>query len=136
MTDDELRANLRFAGEPMHAGESLAVVAVAAPHGGAAALPASVRAQLADCGPCLLHAHLATVSYRPVPRNTRDILAAGALLAEQPLRSVMHALHAQGADAGAPAPPSTGSHAAAHETQFVRGSAWVMRLAHAKGGAA
>jgi anti-anti-sigma factor len=136
MTDDELRANLRFAGEPMHAGESLAVVAVAAPHGGAAALPASVRAQLADCGPCLLHAHLATVSYRPVPRNTRDILAAGALLAEQPLRSVMHALHAQGADAGAPAHPSTGSHAAAHETQFVRGSAWVMRLAHAKGGAA
>jgi hypothetical protein len=46
-----------------------------------------------------------------VPRSTRDILAAGALLAEQPLRAVMHALHVDG-----------------QETHFVRGSVWAMRL--------
>jgi anti-anti-sigma factor len=116
MSDGELRANLRFAGEPMHAGESIAVVAVACPHAQASTLPPEVAANLADCGPLLMHAHAATVSYRPVPRTTRDILAAGALLAEQPLRSVMHCMHLE--DQSSP-----GS-----ETAFVRGSFWAMRI--------
>jgi hypothetical protein len=123
MDAGQLRTNLRFAGEPMHSGESLAAVAVAAPHAALGMLDPAVAAQLTDCGPCLLHAHIATVSYRPVPRTTRDILAAGALLAEQPLRAVMHALHLPAVASAAPAPQSD-----AHETHFVRGSLWAMRL--------
>lgn len=113
MGADEMRSHLRFAGEPMHAGESLAVVAVACPVTLASTLPAEVRANLVDHGGLLMHAHAAVVSYRPVPRTTRDVLAAGALLAEQPLRAVMHCLHA-----GAPAA----------ETGFVRGLFWAMRI--------
>ena len=124
MDAGQLRTNLRFAGEPMHSGESLAAVAVAAPHAALGMLDPAVAAQLTDCGPCLLHAHIATVSYRPVPRTTRDILAAGALLAEQPLRAVMHALHLPAVASATPAPQSD-----AHETHFVRGSLWAMRLA-------
>lgn len=116
MSTAEMRANLRFAGEPMHAGESLGVVAIACPSEARGALPAEVADQLAACGAVLMHAHAATVSYRPVPRTTRDILAAGALLAEQPLRAVMHAVHLEGPAA----------HTA--ETTFVRGSFWAFRL--------
>ena len=128
MDAEELRANLRFAGEPMHEGESLAAVAVAAPHAARDALSPDVAAQLTDCGPCLLHAHIATVSYRPVPRTTRDILATGALLAEQPLRAVMHALHLadRTAEIGGAHPEPQ---ARRLETHFVRGSLWAMRLA-------
>ncbi len=116
MNPAELRANLRFSGEPMHAGESMVVVGVACPHAMAPTLPTEVAAHLVDCGPLLLHAHAATVSYRPVPRATRDLRASGALLAEQPLRSVMHCMHL-GDDAQL-----------AEETAFVRGSCWAMRI--------
>jgi len=60
------------------------------------------------------------VSYRPVPRSTRDILATGALLAEQPLRAVMHGLHLD---------EPGGS---TLETGFVRGSFWAMRIGGAR----
>ena len=120
MSPDEMRAHLRFAGEPMHAGESLAVVVVACPKELAGTLPAEIAANLVDSGPLLMHAHAAVVSYRPVPRSTRDILATGALLAEQPLRAVMHALHLDEAGGAAP------------ETCFVRGSFWAMRIGGAR----
>ena len=120
MSPDEMRAHLRFAGDPMHAGESLAVVAVACPRSLADTIPPDVASSLADSGPLLLHAHAAVVSYRPVPRSTRDILATGALLAEQPLRAVMHALHVD---------ESGGSSV---ETAFVRGSFWAMRIGGAR----
>lgn len=120
MTADEMRSHLRFAGEPMHAGESLAVVAIACPREHAATLPAEVRANLVDHGPLLMHAHAAIVSYRPVPRSTRDILATGQLLAEQPLRAVMHCMHLD----------EPGGQAL--ETAFVRGSFWAMRLGGAR----
>lgn len=113
MSPDEMRAALRFAGEPMHAGESIAVVAVACPHARRGELDPAVADALVDAGPLLLHAHVATVSYRPVTRATTDVSAAGALLAEQPLRAVMHALH---------------DDRAGHETALVRGAVWVMRL--------
>jgi hypothetical protein len=116
MDPAEMRAHLRFAGEPMHAGESLATVAIACPPDALPTLPADVAANLVPCGPILMHAHAATVSYRPVPRSTRDILAAGTLLAEQPLRAVMHAVHLD-------------DHAThATETSFVRGNFWASRL--------
>ena len=120
MGADEMRMHLRFAGEPMHAGESLAVVAIACPRDLAHTLPDEVRANLIDHGGLLLHAHAATVSYRPVPRSTRDLLATGALLAEQPLRAVMHCLHLD--EPGGPA----------LETAFVRGSFWAMRIGGAR----
>jgi hypothetical protein len=60
------------------------------------------------------------VSYRPVPRSTRDFLATGALLAEQPLRAVMHGLHLD--EPGA----------STLETAFVRGSFWAMRIGGAR----
>lgn len=120
MGADEMRTHLRFAGEPMHAGESLAVVVFACPLELASTLPAEVRANLGDHGGLLMHAHAAVVSYRPVPRSTRDILAAGALLAEQPLRAVMHCLHVGG----------EGTQSV--ETCFVRGSFWAMRIGGAR----
>jgi anti-sigma B factor antagonist len=117
MTPDELRANLRFAGEPMHAGESLAVVAVACPKDAVATLDPGISDALADAGPLLLHAHAATVSYRPVTRATADIAAAGDLLGEQPMRGVLHALH---------------DDRTRHETAFVRGALWVFPIGGAR----
>jgi anti-anti-sigma factor len=124
MSADEMRTHLRFAGEPMHAGESLAVVAIACPRALESTLPAEIRANLVDHGALLLHAHAAIVSYRPVPRSTRDILATGALLAEQPLRAVMHCLHLD------PQLEDASGHAL--ETAFVRGSFWAMRIGGAR----
>ena len=124
MSADEMRTHLRFAGEPMHAGESLAVVAIACPRDHAGTLPAEVRTNLVDDGALLMHAHAAIVSYRPVPRSTRDILATGALLAEQPLRAVMHCLHLD------PQLEDASGHAL--ETAFVRGSFWAMRIGGAR----
>lgn len=124
MADEEVRAHLRFAGEPMHAGESLAVVAVACPRALAHTLAPEVRTQLAEIGDLCFHAHAAVVSYRPVPRSTRDILAAGALLAEQPVRAVMHCLHLD-EHAGRPIETAVDT---AFETAFVRGSFWAVRI--------
>ncbi|MFZ9914217.1 MAG: STAS domain-containing protein [Phycisphaerales bacterium] len=117
MNAEELRANLRFAGDPMHAGESLAVVAIACPKAAAHTLPSEVASELVDAGSLLLHAHVATVSYRPVTRATNDLAAAGLLLGEQPLRSVMHALFDERAN---------------HETTLVRGAVWAMRIGGAR----
>jgi hypothetical protein len=128
MSPDEMRQALRFAGDPMHAGESIAVVGVACLNSAAATLPAPVAAALHDAGPCLLHAHVATVSYRPVPRATIELRAVGELLAEQPLRTVMHALRIEGVGAG--------TSADIRETTFVRGSVWVMRIGTASTGGA
>lgn len=128
MSPDEMREALRFAGDPMHAGESIAVVGVACLNSAAATLPAPVAAALHDAGSCLLHAHVATVSYRPVPRATIELRAVGELLAEQPLRTVMHALRIEGVGAG--------TSADIRETTFIRGSVWAMRIGTASTGGA
>jgi hypothetical protein len=120
MSPDQVRTNLRFAGEPMHRGESMAVVCVACTREQLDTLPSDVAARLRDCGTLQMHAHAATVSYRPVPRSTRDPLATGTLLAEQPLRAVMHCLEL--AD-------SAGN---TLETAFVRGSFWAVRIGGAR----
>lgn len=116
MTPAELRAALRYAGEPMHRGESLVAVAVAAAPDGAASLSAAVRDALVEQGGVLLHAHAAVASYRPVPRSTRDLAAAGRLLAEQPLRAVLHALRT----------------ADGTETTFLRGCVWAIPVGGAR----
>lgn len=112
MDDAQLRAALRFAGEPMHAGESMVVVGIAALPAHRGMLEARVAASLVDAGVVAMHAHVAIAAYRPVPVTTVDLVAAGRLLAEQPLRGVMHALQATDGV----------------ETAFVRGVAWVVRL--------
>ena len=131
MSDADMRASLRFAGEPMHAGESMVAVGIACDGARLGALPAEVAAALAPCeiraaaaseqgaSRLLLHAHVAVAAYRPVPRSTHDVRAVGALLAEQPLRAVMHALRGR---AGA-------------ESAFARGSFWAVPLAPAGDGA-
>ena len=58
-----------------------------------------------------LHAHVAVTGYRPMPQQARAVDAAGRILAEQPLRAVMHALRA----------------ADGTESSFVRGSLWAFR---------
>ena len=111
MDDAALRSSLRFAGEPMHAGESLVVVGVAAgdDHDG---LDRRVAATLVKSGDLSLHAHAAVASYRPVPATTAEPAAAGRLLAEQPIRLVLHAM--RGPDGV--------------ETCFERGVVFVWRL--------
>jgi anti-anti-sigma factor len=113
MPPEAMRRALRFAGEPMHRGESMVAVAFAASADGLAALAPDVAAALPDQGDGLrMHAHVAVAGYRPMPRQSREVTAAGQLLAEQPLRVVMHALRS-------PDGP---------ESAFVRGSAWAMRI--------
>lgn len=116
MDDASLRKALRFAGEPMHAGESIVVVGVAAPLHDAGGLPNEVAATLCEAGDVRLHAHAAVASYRPVPATTAELRAAGRLLAEQPIRLVLHAMRGSSGE----------------ETAFVRGVAFVWTLA--KGG--
>ena len=96
----------------MHAGESMVVVGIAALPAHRGMLEARVAASLVDAGVVAMHAHVAIAAYRPVPVTTVDLVAAGRLLAEQPLRGVMHALQATDGV----------------ETAFVRGVAWVVRL--------
>lgn len=113
MEPEAMRRALRFAGEPMHRGESMVAVAFAALAEGVAGLAPEVADALADQGDGLrMHAHVAVAGYRPMPRQSREVTAAGQLLAEQPLRVVMHALRS-------PDGP---------ESAFVRGSAWVVRI--------
>ena len=112
MDDALLRTALRYAGEPMHAGESLVAVGIAALPAHRAMLDEAVDGALAEAGAVALHAHVAVAAYRPVPATTTDPVAAGRLLAEQPLRGVMHAL--RGPDGA--------------ETRFVRGVAWAVRI--------
>ena len=113
MDPDGMRRALRFAGEPMHRGESMVAAAFASPSDGLAALGPEVAAALADHGDGLhVHAHVAVAGYRPMPRQSRDVTSAGRLLAEQPLRVVMHALRSPDG----------------MESAFVRGSAWAMRI--------
>jgi len=95
MAPDDLRRAIRFAGEPMHRGETMVAVAFAA---GDATGPS-------------LHAHVAVTGYRPMPQQARAVTAAGQVLAEQPLRAVMHALRA----------------VEGTESSFVRGSLWALR---------
>lgn len=95
MAPDDLRRAIRFAGEPMHRGETMVAVAFAS---GDATGPS-------------LHAHVAVTGYRPMPQQARAVTAAGQVLAEQPLRAVMHALRA----------------ADGTESSFVRGSLWAFR---------
>lgn len=116
MDDAMLRSNVRFAGEPMHVGESMVVVGIAALPEQLAAVQPAVAATLAQAGPVAMHAHAAIAAYRPVPAATADIAAAARLLAEQPLRGVMHALRA----------------ADGTETRFVRGVAWAIRIGGAR----
>lgn len=112
MDDARLRASLHFAGEPMHAGESMVAVGVAALPEHRDRLDASIATTLVDAGTAWLHAHAAIAAYRPVPTTTVELASAGRLLAEQPLRGVMHALRA-----------GDGS-----ECRFVRGVAWAIRI--------
>lgn len=95
MAPDDLRRAIRFAGEPMHRGETMVAAAFAA---GDATGPS-------------LHAHVAVTGYRPMPQQARAVTAAGQVLAEQPLRAVMHALRA----------------VEGTESSFVRGSLWAFR---------
>lgn len=95
MTPDDMRRAIRFAGEPMHRGETMVAAGFAS---GDASGPA-------------LHAHVAVTGYRPMPQQARAVGAAGQVLAEQPLRAVMHALRA----------------ADGTESSFVRGSLWAFR---------
>ena len=112
MDDARLRAAVRFAGEPMHAGESMVAVGIAALPEHRSRLDPSIAAALADAGGAWLHAHAAIAAYRPVPATTAGPASAGRLLAEQPLRGVMHALRAgDGTECG-----------------FVRGVAWAIRI--------
>ena len=112
MTPNELRAALRFAGDPMHRGESMVAVGFAADAGSLSTLAPDVAATLVNTDGTFLHAHAAVASYRPVPRATVEITAAGQLLAEQPLRSVLHALR----------------NADGTETAFLRGSLWAVPI--------
>jgi hypothetical protein len=112
MTPNELRAALRFAGDPMHRGESMVAVGFAADAGSLSTLAPDVAATLVNTDGTFLHAHAAVASYRPVPRATVEITAAGQLLAEQPLRSVLHALR----------------NAEGTETAFLRGSLWAVPI--------
>jgi anti-anti-sigma factor len=95
MTPDDLRRAIRFAGEPMHRGETMVATGFAS----------------GDASGPSLHAHVAVTGYRPMPQQARAVGAAGQVLAEQPLRAVMHALHA----------------ADGTESSFVRGSVWAFR---------
>lgn len=107
-----MRSALRYAGEPMHRGESLVAAGIAAPADGSGPLPGPVAGSLVGQGGVLLHAHCAVAGYRPVPRSTAEVTAVGRLLAEQPLRGVMHALRSpEGA-----------------ETSFLRGCVWAFEL--------
>lgn len=113
MAPDAMRRHLRYAGEPMHRGESMVAAGFACGRGDAAALDAAVRATMSELpGGVLLHAHVAVAGYRPMPRGTREVATVGQLLAEQPLRSVMHAL--RGPDGS--------------ESAFLRGSVWLVPL--------
>jgi anti-anti-sigma factor len=95
MTPDDLRRAIRFAGEPMHRGETMVATGFAS----------------GDASGPSLHAHVAVTGYRPMPQQARAVGAAGQVLAEQPLRAVMHALRA----------------ADGTESSFVRGSLWAFR---------
>lgn len=95
MTPDDMRRAIRFAGEPMHRGETMVAAGFAS----------------GDASGPSLHAHVAVTGYRPMPRQARAVGAAGQVLAEQPLRAVMHALRA----------------ADGTESSFVRGSLWAFR---------
>jgi anti-sigma B factor antagonist len=112
MNPNELRAALRFAGDPMHRGESMVAVGFAADAGSLSTLAPDVVATLVNTDGTFLHAHAAVASYRPVPRATVEITAAGQLLAEQPLRTVLHALR----------------NAEGTETAFLRGSLWAVPI--------
>lgn len=95
MAPDDMRRAIRFAGEPMHRGETMVAAGFAS----------------GDASGPSLHAHVAVTGYRPMPQQARAVGAAGQVLAEQPLRAVMHAL--RGADGT--------------ESSFVRGSLWAFR---------
>lgn len=112
MDDARLRAALRFAGEPMHAGESMVVAGIAALREHRDRIDPAIAATLADSGSAWMHAHAAVAAYRPVPAATTELASAGKLLAEQPLRGVLHALRA----------------ADGTESRFVRGVAWAIRI--------
>ena len=110
-----IRGCLRFAGDPMHAGET-GIAAFVASADARDGLPDAVAAPVDGIR---LHAHVAVAAYRPVPRGSASS-AVATIIAEQPLRTVVHAVRT--ADA---------------ETAFVRGAVFFGRVAMpAEGGEA
>ncbi len=102
-----IRGCLRFAGDPMHARETAVTAFIAS---------ADVRDGLSDAigaaaGPVRMHAHVAVAAYRPVPRGSATA-GITTILAEQPLRTVVHAVRTPEA-----------------ETTYVRGAVFFSRVA-------
>lgn len=104
MDAEAVRTALRYSGEPIEEGETAVVVGIAREGAGASASRAIP-----------LHAHVAIAAYRPLPRTATELSVVGAILAEQPLRLVMHALRLE-----------RGGEVV--ETRLRRGSVWVLRL--------
>jgi len=110
---EAMRRDLRYAGEPMHRGESMVAAGFACDAAGAGALDPAVRATLVEgTGGMLMHAHVAVAGYRPMPRSAQDVATVGQLMSGQPLRAVMHAL--RGGDG--------------MESAFLRGSVWLVPI--------
>ncbi len=122
MSPAAMRRALQFAGEPMHAHDSLAAVGFACDASEVDALAPSIQEQLrrvmVEGGEVCMHTHIATATFRPVHRSTDKIAAMGSLLSEQPLKSCMHAIRS----------------ADGLESAWARGVVWVMRLARESGG--
>ena len=110
-----IRDRLHYAGDPLFARDTAIAVAFASADA-RDGLPDEVAASVGDVR---LHAHVAIASFRPIPRDTHHVSTVGAVVAEQPLRTVMHAVRAPGA-----------------ETAFVRGAVWIARIEPSRGEAA
>jgi len=106
-----VRRALRYSGEPIEEGETAVVAGVARVDAGE---PATERGATAPGG-VSLHAHVAVAAYRPLPRTATELSVVGAILAEQPLRIVIHALRLE-------------RDGEVVETRLRRGSVWVFRL--------
>ena len=113
MRPESVRRDLRYAGEPMHRGETMVAAGFACAASEDGGMDRAVLATMVDSGNLiLLHAHVAVAGYRPMPRTAQDASSVGQLLSSQPLRAAMHALRA---------PDGT-------QSAFLRGSAWVVPM--------
>lgn len=111
-----VRRALRYSGEPIEEGETAVVAGVArVDAGGAAPERGATAAGGVSLHGVSLHAHVAVAAYRPLPRTATELSVVGAILAEQPLRIVMHALRLE-------------RDGEVVETRLRRGSVWVFRL--------
>lgn len=91
----ELKSMLRFSADPMHADDTVVVVAFAGGSAKAArpgvTIPGGRRLDPADPASRPVHAHAIAMSFRPVGRSASDAARTiGSLLSEQRLRNVMH----------------------------------------------